>query len=94
MGEGGSIPFMKILAKKFSEAEFFITGVLGPYSNAHGPNEFLHLEMAKKLTACIASIIALHYERFNQYIESATPAIPRAIPTPKNRKFNVKKVRF
>ena len=65
MGEGGSIPFMKILAKKFSEAEFFITGVLGPYSNAHGPNEFLHLEMAKKLTACIASIIALHYERFN-----------------------------
>jgi di/tripeptidase len=40
-----------------------ITGVLGPASNAHGPNEFLHIPMAKKLTACIAMIVARQYEK-------------------------------
>ena len=57
MGEGGTIPFMGMLGEKFPEAQFVITGVLGPRSNAHGPNEFLHLEMVKKLTACVAYII-------------------------------------
>src|SRR6185503_7684861 len=38
MGEGGSIPFMGMLGEKFPEAQFLITGVLGPQSNAHGPN--------------------------------------------------------
>jgi len=57
MGEGGSIPFMSMLGKKFPEAQFLITGVLGPESNAHGPNEFLHIPAAKKLTACVAEII-------------------------------------
>lgn len=57
MGEGGSIPFMGMLGKKFPEAQFLITGVLGPHSNAHGPNEFLHIPTGKKLTACIAHVI-------------------------------------
>jgi acetylornithine deacetylase/succinyl-diaminopimelate desuccinylase-like protein len=58
MGEGGSIPFMGMLGAKFPQAQFLITGVLGPHSNAHGPNEFLHLDCASKLTACVAKVIA------------------------------------
>ena len=57
MGEGGTIPFMAMLGERFPNAQFVITGVLGPESNAHGPNEFLHIPFSKKLTACIASII-------------------------------------
>src|SRR6185437_8755109 len=53
-GEGGSIPFMAMLGRRFPQTQFVITGVLGPQSNAHGPNEFLHIGYAKKLTACIA----------------------------------------
>jgi acetylornithine deacetylase/succinyl-diaminopimelate desuccinylase-like protein len=60
MGEGGTIPFMAMLGAKFPEAQFLITGVLGPHSNAHGPNEFLHIDYAKKLTACVADILAAH----------------------------------
>ncbi|CAN5335589.1 M20 family metallopeptidase [soil metagenome] len=58
MGEGGSIPFMAVLGKQFPQAQFLITGVLGPRSNAHGPNEFLHIPTAKKVTCCVAEIIA------------------------------------
>ena len=57
MGEGGTIPFMSMLGEKFPAAQFVITGVLGPQSNAHGPNEFLHIPYAKKLTACVGLII-------------------------------------
>jgi acetylornithine deacetylase/succinyl-diaminopimelate desuccinylase-like protein len=60
MGEGGTIPFMAMLGKSFPQAQFLITGVLGPKSNAHGPNEFLHIPYAKKLTACVARVIAGH----------------------------------
>jgi acetylornithine deacetylase/succinyl-diaminopimelate desuccinylase-like protein len=63
MGEGGTIPFMEMLGKRFPEAQFLITGVLGPNSNAHGPNEFLHLPAGKKLTACVASVVATHFRR-------------------------------
>ncbi len=62
MGEGGSIPFMGMLGEKFPNAQFMITGVLGPGSNAHGPNEFLHLPTAKKLTCCVAKVIADHHQ--------------------------------
>jgi acetylornithine deacetylase/succinyl-diaminopimelate desuccinylase-like protein len=62
MGEGGTIPFMGMLGEKFPEAQFMITGVLGPHSNAHGPNEFLHLDMVKKLTACVAYVLHQHGE--------------------------------
>jgi acetylornithine deacetylase/succinyl-diaminopimelate desuccinylase-like protein len=60
IGEGGSIPFMAMLGAKFPKTQFVVTGVLGPHSNAHGPNEFLHIAFAKKLSACIASILADH----------------------------------
>lgn len=63
-GEGGGIPFMAMLGKKFPKAQFMITGVLGPHSNAHGPNEFLDIPAAKKLTACVAEVLAKHYEHF------------------------------
>ena len=61
MGEGGSIPFMGMLGKKFPRAQFLITGLLGPGSNAHGPNEFLHVPTGKKLTACVARVVADHH---------------------------------
>lgn len=61
MGEGGTIPFMAMLGEKFPEAQFMITGVLGPHSNAHGPNEFLHLGMVKKLTACVSYVLHSHF---------------------------------
>jgi acetylornithine deacetylase/succinyl-diaminopimelate desuccinylase-like protein len=60
MGEGGTIPFMYMLGSKFPRAQFCITGVLGPASNAHGPNEFLHLPTAKRLTLCVADVLAMH----------------------------------
>ena len=62
-GEGGTIPFMGMLGKRFPQAQFLITGVLGPSSNAHGPNEFLHIPTAQRLTACVASVIADHAKR-------------------------------
>jgi acetylornithine deacetylase/succinyl-diaminopimelate desuccinylase-like protein len=63
MGEGGTIPFMAMLGDIFPDAQFMITGVLGPNSNAHGPNEFLHIPYASKLTACVARVIADHFQR-------------------------------
>jgi len=60
MGEGGSIPFMAMLGEKFPGAQFVITGVLGPHSNAHGPNEFLHLPTGKKVSAVVALVVADH----------------------------------
>ncbi len=63
MGEGGSIPFMGMLGEKFPKAQFLITGVLGPKSNAHGPNEFLHIGCGKALTGCVASVLADHKKR-------------------------------
>jgi acetylornithine deacetylase/succinyl-diaminopimelate desuccinylase-like protein len=61
MGEGGSIPFMGMLGEKFPGAQFLITGVLGPHSNAHGPNEFLHIPTGKRVTACVAKVVSDHY---------------------------------
>lgn len=63
MGEGGTIPFMGMLGKKFPQAQFLITGLLGPQANAHGPNEFLHIPTGKKLTCCVAEIIAQHFQQ-------------------------------
>jgi len=60
LGCGGSIPFMGMLGARFPSTQFFITGVLGPHSNAHGPNEFLHIDYAKKLTACVSMVLADH----------------------------------
>src|SRR6266536_3979039 len=60
-GLGGSIPFMAMLGDRFPKAQFFITGTGGPGSNAHGPNEFLHVPYAERLTSCVADVIAAHY---------------------------------
>jgi acetylornithine deacetylase/succinyl-diaminopimelate desuccinylase-like protein len=61
MGEGGTIPFMGMLGEKFPGAQFMITGVLGPHSNAHGPNEFLHIPTGKRVTAVVARVISEHF---------------------------------
>ena len=58
VGEGGSIPFLAALAKGFPETQFVVTGVLGPHSNAHGPNESLHIPMAKAVTHAVAALLA------------------------------------
>jgi acetylornithine deacetylase/succinyl-diaminopimelate desuccinylase-like protein len=58
IGQGGTIPLMNILQAGFPKSQFVVCGVLGPKSNAHGPNEFLHVPYAKKLTASMAEIIA------------------------------------
>ena len=63
MGEGGSIPFMGMLGEKFPAAQFLITGVLGPGSNAHGPNEFLDIPTGKRVTCCIAEVLTRHAAR-------------------------------
>ncbi|MDH3681106.1 MAG: M20/M25/M40 family metallo-hydrolase [Acidimicrobiia bacterium] len=63
MGEGGTIPFMGMLGDRFPAAQFVITGVLGPGSNAHGPNEFLHLAYAEQLTSVIANTLDAHASR-------------------------------
>jgi acetylornithine deacetylase/succinyl-diaminopimelate desuccinylase-like protein len=63
IGCGGSIPFMGMLGERFPQTQFLITGVLGPHSNAHGPNEFLHIEYAQRLTACVALVLAEFAER-------------------------------
>ncbi|MFA7239721.1 MAG: M20 family metallopeptidase [Sulfuricellaceae bacterium] len=62
-GEGVTIPFMGMLGAKFPAAQFLIAGVLGPHANAHGPNEFLHLPAVKKLTCCVAEVLAAHAAR-------------------------------
>jgi acetylornithine deacetylase/succinyl-diaminopimelate desuccinylase-like protein len=63
MGTGGTIPFMGMLGQRFPSTQFLVTGVLGPQSNAHGPNEFLHLATARRLTACVSRVLADHAVR-------------------------------
>jgi acetylornithine deacetylase/succinyl-diaminopimelate desuccinylase-like protein len=63
MGVGGTIPFMGMLSEKFPRTQFLITGVLGPHSNAHGPNEFLDIATGKRVTACVAHVVAEHAKK-------------------------------
>ena len=63
MGTGGTIPFMQMLGERFPDVQFMITGVLGPHSNAHGPNEFLDIETGKRVTSCVAQVLAAHANR-------------------------------
>jgi acetylornithine deacetylase/succinyl-diaminopimelate desuccinylase-like protein len=58
MGEGGTIPFLAELGSRYPDAQFLVTGVLGPGSNAHGPNEMLDLETARRVTAAVAHVLA------------------------------------
>ena len=71
IGQGGTIPLMNMLSQGFPKAQMMVCGVLGPKSNAHGPNEFLHVPYAKKLTAAVAHVIS----RFGQgATQAANPA--------------------
>jgi len=63
LGIGGSIPFMAMLGHRFPDAQFLVTGVMGPGSNAHGPNEFLDLPTARRVTACVADVLSAHADR-------------------------------
>jgi acetylornithine deacetylase/succinyl-diaminopimelate desuccinylase-like protein len=63
LGIGGSIPFMAMLGERFPDAQFLVTGVMGPGSNAHGPNEFLDLPTARRVTACVADVLDAHARR-------------------------------
>ena len=58
LGQGGTIPLMSLLETGFPKAQFMVCGVLGPHSNAHGPNEFLHVPYARRLTAAVSRVIA------------------------------------
>ena len=58
IGQGGTIPLMNLLSQGFPRAQMMVCGVLGPQSNAHGPNEFLHLPYAQRLTAAVAQVVA------------------------------------
>ena len=58
IGQGGTIPLMNMLAEGFPKAQMMVCGVLGPKANAHGPNEFLHVPYAKRLTAAVAQVVA------------------------------------
>ncbi|MBT9597613.1 MAG: M20 family metallopeptidase [Vitreoscilla sp.] len=60
IGQGGTIPLMNLLQQGFPQAQMMVCGVLGPKSNAHGPNEFLHLAYGQRLTAAVAEVIAAH----------------------------------
>ncbi|MEZ5232120.1 MAG: M20/M25/M40 family metallo-hydrolase [Acidimicrobiales bacterium] len=66
VGEGGTIPLMGTLQAGFPDAQLLVIGVLGPGSNAHGPNEFLHLGMGVRLTACVADLLVAHAEQAQQ----------------------------
>ncbi|MGH8323650.1 MAG: peptidase M20, partial [Steroidobacteraceae bacterium] len=70
IGCGGSIPFMGMLGARFPRTQFFITGVLGPHANAHGPNEFLHIDYAKNLTACVSLVLADHAQSLRSLSDS------------------------
>jgi acetylornithine deacetylase/succinyl-diaminopimelate desuccinylase-like protein len=62
-GEGGSIPFMAMLGDRLPDAQFVVTGVLGPDANAHGPNEYLHLPTARRITSSVALLLDAHARR-------------------------------
>ena len=74
MGEGVTIPFMGMLGEKFPGAQFMITGVLGPHSNAHGPNEFLHIPTGKRVTEAVAHVVAAHFEASRQGLTQGVAA--------------------
>ena len=61
MGEGGTISFMAVLGEKFPQAQFVLTGVLGPHSNAHGPDEILHIPNGKRVSVVIAQVLAAQH---------------------------------
>lgn len=78
-GEGGSIPFMAMLGARFPDTQFVVTGVLGPGSNAHGPNEFLHIPTAVGVTTAVAHVLDAHARQpsRNDVVAHARAEAPR-----------------
>ncbi|MGM1065071.1 M20/M25/M40 family metallo-hydrolase [Saccharothrix sp. Mg75] len=60
---GGSIPFMALLAEAYPRAQFLVTGAVGPDSNCHVPDEWLHLEQAARVTEAVAAVLDAHASR-------------------------------
>lgn len=81
IGGGGGIPFLAMLGERFPAAQFVVTGVLGPQSNAHGPNEFLHIPTAKRITAVVAQVLrdACHSSASPRVRESEYAAVASSI---------------
>jgi hypothetical protein len=65
---------MGMLGEKFPGAQFLITGVLGPHSNAHGPNEFLHIPTGKRMSMCVARVVADHYKASQEGLTNGVAA--------------------
>lgn len=63
LGMGGSIPLLNVFTGRWPKAQYMVAGALGPGSNAHGPNESLHIDYCKKLISSVAYVIA-KYEDF------------------------------
>jgi acetylornithine deacetylase/succinyl-diaminopimelate desuccinylase-like protein len=75
-GEGGTIPFLPMLGQRFTGVQMVAIGVLGPHSNAHGPNEFLHLPMAKGVTVALVHLIGAAGRARTSTIAAGQPAMP------------------
>jgi acetylornithine deacetylase/succinyl-diaminopimelate desuccinylase-like protein len=60
MGLGGSIPFMGTLGVTYPKAQFVVTGALSADSNAHVPDEWLHIPQAKRVTESVALLLDAH----------------------------------
>jgi acetylornithine deacetylase/succinyl-diaminopimelate desuccinylase-like protein len=86
LGEGGSIPFMAMLGEEFPRAQFFITGVLGPGSNAHGPNEFLHLLTGQRVTQAVAHVLHAHVGRASDGLAATRSSASKARRPAKKRR--------
>ncbi|MFZ9628467.1 MAG: M20/M25/M40 family metallo-hydrolase [Ilumatobacteraceae bacterium] len=63
-GVGGTIPFMGMLGEAMPDAQYLLMGVLGPESNAHGPNEFLHLPTVRRVTGTVTDVLQAHAARW------------------------------
>ena len=58
LGSGITIPFVNMLNEKYKNCNMFVSGLLGPKSNAHSPNECLNIDYSIKLTVALAHLIS------------------------------------
>lgn len=74
-GVGGTIPLMEMLSRMFPDASLVVTGVLGPGTGMHGPNEFLPIDYTKKVTAAVAMVMGI-------LEPDESEALPEGVPRP------------
>ena len=58
-GEGGSIPFLKELERKYPATQIVALGCCGPESNIHGPNEKINLVYVKKIIKTLGHLLTV-----------------------------------